>query len=128
MAGTVSKNWMTADLHDPNVLAAYIDGTLDQDERSAVVAHLAGCGACRAALAAYVKGTTEDGETAQGPRRAWTAAVRPRVWMPIAATIVLVTVAGVLQRAQRRADQVPPASRRGDAVGSARATSLCRQP
>ena len=25
---------MTADLHDPNVLAAYIDGTLDQDERS----------------------------------------------------------------------------------------------
>ena len=109
MAGTVSKNWMTADLHDPNVLAAYIDGTLDQDERSIVVAHLAGCGACRAALAAYVKGTTEDGETGQGPRRAWIAAVRPRVWMPIAATIALVTVAGVLQRAQRRADQVPQA-------------------
>lgn len=106
----MSKNWMTADLHDPNLLAAYIDGTLDKDERSVVVSHLAGCGACRAALAEYVKAASEDAPTAKGPLRAWAAAGGPRVWLPIAATIAVVTVAGVLQQSQRRIDQAPPAS------------------
>lgn len=106
----MSKSWMSADWHDPSALAAYIDGTLDKDERSAVVSHLARCGDCRVALAEYVKVTTGDAETALRAARPSAVTVWPRIWLPIAATIAVATVASVLQFSSRRTDPAPTAS------------------
>jgi anti-sigma factor RsiW len=82
---------------DLNALAAFIDQRLSEAERTAVIAHLAGCFDCRAVVAAHARGVGStpvqaDQPAGRGSRRGF----RPAVWLPIAATLTLATTAGLL--------------------------------
>lgn len=70
-----------ASAHDPNLLAAYAEGRLDDGERRLMTGHLAGCGECRAVLAMLARSSAA---VTAPPRR---SAVP--VWMAVAATVVL---------------------------------------
>ena len=54
---------------EPEVLAAYIDGRLDQAERGALERHLAGCGDCRAIVAGSIEALGAMRSPATGARR-----------------------------------------------------------
>ncbi len=79
--------------HHLNLLAAFIEGRVDEHERQRVVAHLATCADCRTVLAQLTREQMPAGLAARSTpvRRAWSAPVR--VWLPIAASVVL-TVLG----------------------------------
>jgi hypothetical protein len=104
----VSKSWMNADAHNLDLLAAYVEDTLDRSERSAVAAHLSECRDCRAVLAEYVKAAIAEGHT-PSRRRTWGGAPGPRVWLPIAATIAVATVASSVYITQRNNEAGPVA-------------------
>ncbi len=75
----------------PEDMAAMIDGKLASDERAAVVQHLAECEVCREAMAEHARASSA---LDQGTGRfGGTAAM---VWMSVAATLAMATVAGVL--------------------------------
>lgn len=90
----------------PEIMAAMIDGNLDNEERAAMVHHLAECEECREALAEYARA---QGGLAQ-PDRARSRTLW--LWMPVAATLMLATIAGVLvmRRQPPVADPPPPAA------------------
>lgn len=70
----------------PDVLAAWMDGTLTAAERSAAEAHASDCAHCQAMLAAMAR-------TAPVPaRRAWWSMPAVRWLVPIAAALVVVAV------------------------------------
>jgi hypothetical protein len=73
--------------HDPGLLAAYVEGRLDEDERGALKVHLAACADCRRALAmlARVPGVL--------PIAAKRPPVAIPVWLALAATVILATLA-----------------------------------
>jgi hypothetical protein len=79
--------------HDLGRLAAFVEHRLDDGERRIVLAHLAECSDCRAVVAGLAR------ELPAAPVRAaapfWT---RPAVWLPLAASLVLVIGAGWLAR------------------------------
>ena len=72
--------------HDPELLAAYVENRLDEAERRSFTEHLAACPECRQALALMARAGLRP---AAAPRRR----VSPPVWLAIAATAVLATVA-----------------------------------
>ena len=76
-----------ADAHDAGLLAAYVEGRLDDAERSAFTAHLAACPECRQALAMLAR--------APGLHRAVAArrSLAFPVWVGVAAAVILATVA-----------------------------------
>jgi len=73
--------------HDPGLLAAYIEGRLDEEERRALTVHLGACADCRQALAMLAR--------APGalPLAAKRRLVASPVWLALAATVILATVA-----------------------------------
>lgn len=89
---------MSSTEHDLNVMAAYVENRLDAHERLRMVEHLASCIDCRSTLAAYtrVSGSVSEASPLRAGQK-WFR--RPGVWLPIAATVALTTVAvvGVLQ-------------------------------
>lgn len=97
---------MGAEDHDTNLLAAYLEGQLSEDERSRVVSHLARCRQCRETLAMYAQGTA-DGQRA--PTVSGRSPIRwkdLRVWLPIAAVIAVSTGAAIsVLRLTERADR-----------------------
>lgn len=80
--------------HDPGMLAALVEGRLEGAERERVVAHVAGCLECRRTLAA-LGGAMADGTLSRTPPRAAGAArwMRPQVWLPVAASVIIATFA-----------------------------------
>ena len=95
-----SREAPIASEHDLNRLAAFVEQRLDPAERASVVEHLATCVECREVVA----GLTREGigETRTGLR-----AVRAAVWLPIAASIVLVIGAGWFARGRLLAPDTP---------------------
>ncbi len=87
------KEGSIAPEHDLGRLAALVEHRLDDGERRIVLAHLAECEDCRAVVAGLAR------ELPAAPVRAaapfWT---RPAVWLPLAASLVLVVGAGWLAR------------------------------
>jgi hypothetical protein len=79
------------DEHDLNLLSAFVEDRLNEAERQRVIEHLASCSACRSTLAAYTRATRSADDESAAAARAWSS--RPRVWLPIAATVVLATAA-----------------------------------
>ncbi len=83
------------DRHDANLLAAYLDGHLTEEERSSFTAHLAECEICRGALALYARGAAagreETPQSLSSPIN-WRS---PRAWLPLAATLLLTTSAAL---------------------------------
>src|SRR5688572_15692684 len=77
--------------HDLNRLAAFVEQRLDPAERASVVQHLAACVECREVVA----GLAREGI---GEARTGLRTVRAAVWLPIAASIVLVIGAGWFAR------------------------------
>jgi anti-sigma factor RsiW len=73
--------------HDPGLLAAYVEGRLDEEERRALTVHLGACADCRQALAMIAR--------APGvlPLAAKRRLVASPVWLALAATVILATVA-----------------------------------
>lgn len=74
-------------LHDPGLLAAYVEGRLDEGERRALTVHLGACADCRQALAMLAR--------APGvlPVTARRHLVASPVWLALAATVILATLA-----------------------------------
>jgi hypothetical protein len=105
---------MTTDPHPEELLAPYVDGELEDGERRAVEAHLAGCARCReevtlarasvARLRALPELEAPAGLASRalaesgGGERAATAARPPRGarWVPAAAAAVLVALVAVV--------------------------------
>lgn len=73
--------------HDPGLLAAYVEGRLDEEERRALTVHLGACADCRQALAMLARAT---GVLPLAAKRRLVA--RP-VWLALAATVLLATFA-----------------------------------
>lgn len=73
--------------HDPGLLAAYVEGRLDEEERRALTVHLGACADCRQALAMLAR--------AAGvlPLAAKRRVVAAPVWLALAATVILATFA-----------------------------------
>lgn len=99
----------------PDVLAAWIDGTLSAGERSAAEVHAADCAHCQAMLAAMAR------TAPPAPSRAWWSAPALRWLVPLAAAMLaIVTWVGVTRehsRAPRSAPTVPAV------IGSARSAA-----
>lgn len=79
--------------HDLNLIAALLEGRLDDSEKAQVQAHLADCAQCRATLALLAKGANEGllGSGASDPAsRRWRS---PAVWLPIAASVAVAAIA-----------------------------------
>jgi anti-sigma factor RsiW len=96
---------MAGNPHDLNLVAAFVEDRLDDTERQQLVAHLAGCAECRATLAAYAR-AAGPGQPAQAA-----ATLTPsswRRWMPIAATLALATIGGVVALVNRDSSALPP--------------------
>lgn len=70
----------------PDVLAAWMDGTLSGGERSAAETHAAECAHCQAVLAAMVRTEPERG------RRAWWSWASVRWLVPMAAATIVVAI------------------------------------
>ena len=98
------------DPHDQNVLAAFVEDRLDDDERRYIIAHLAGCADCRRTVAMLARGsvTQAHGVSDVSPRR-WR---QPMTWLGVAATIAIATVASVLVLRSRAVDVKPDAAPR----------------
>jgi Putative zinc-finger len=79
--------------HDLNLIAALLEGRLDDNEKAQVQAHLADCPECRATLALLAKGSGEGllgaGAGDAAPRR-WRS---PAVWLPVAASVAVAAIA-----------------------------------
>lgn len=104
--------------HDPGLLAAYVEGRLDDDERRVMTVHLASCRDCRQALAMLARA---PGVRAQATSRRL-AVARP-IGLGIAATVILATLA------VRRTDAPTPAGEAGTppaSVGASPATTVPR--
>lgn len=86
----LSKPAVEPGSHDLDALAAFAEGRLDGADRQRVMAHLAECSECRRTLAglgqALADGTLATGPAIDGRASAWR---RPRVWMPIAASVLV---------------------------------------
>ena len=98
------------DPHDQNVLAAFVEDRLDDDERRYIIGHLAGCADCRGTVAMLARGsvTQAHGVSDVSPRR-WR---QPMTWLGVAATIAIATVASVLVLRSRAVDVKPDAAPR----------------
>jgi hypothetical protein len=76
--------------HDLDALAAFAQGRLDGADRQRVMAHLADCVECRRTLAqlgrALADGSLPRSSGLGGGRVEWT---RTRVWLPIAASVLV---------------------------------------
>jgi putative zinc finger protein len=85
--------------HDPALLAAYLEDTLDQRERDATIAHLAACSDCRGAMALLARAAAADLLPLPVPPEARIAPrpwrLRSAIWLPIAASAVIATVIGL---------------------------------
>ena len=86
---------MQDDNHDLNLLAGFAEGRLDEQERARALAHLAQCRACRTTLAELgrVAATAAAPSATVRPevsRSRWPGA---RLWLPVAASVVLCTFA-----------------------------------
>ncbi|MGA8620243.1 MAG: YCF48-related protein [Candidatus Sulfotelmatobacter sp.] len=93
----------TAEVHpDPDLLTAFAEQSLAEAERAEVMEHLAHCGDCRevVALALPASETETRPRSQRAARGAWLTWPILR-WGLVAAGIVLVTSAGVLQYKQR---------------------------
>ena len=81
--------------HDINLLAAYLEDRLAEQEKKGLVEHLAVCPECRATLAMLARGAdllprpVAAGSASRVSR--WPLPVR--VWLPLAATLVLAVAA-----------------------------------
>lgn len=76
--------------HDPGMLAALAEGRLEGAERERVITHVAECLECRRTLAA-LGSAMADGTLSRAPggppgRSRW---IRPQVWLPIAASVLV---------------------------------------
>ena len=92
---TLSNEEMPPSHPDLVGLSAFVDGRLADDERREWVAHLSLCAECRAILATLARGRDDVDAVAgleQAPRMAF---YRAMVWLPIAATLTVATMAGV---------------------------------
>ena len=94
---------MSADVHlaDSNLLAAFAESRVSDEERRLVTEHLTSCGACRSALAALARATDEahtvdraDAAVAQAVRPRFLS-LRPVAWLPVAAVLAIATVSGI---------------------------------
>ena len=97
---------------DLNAIAAFIDNRLDQEERAAVVQHLAACVECRQTLAAFSRGQAAPAITPAGAsvarqlRGHW-------IWLPVAASLAVATTVGLLVlRNEQGVDLLIPAPHR----------------
>jgi hypothetical protein len=81
---------------DLNAIAALADGRLEEPSRAALVGHLADCAECRGLLAACVGRVGAANQRAARWRVPGAGALtRPRVWLPLAATLTIATIVGL---------------------------------
>jgi hypothetical protein len=99
MAGPESKDQMR---HEPdlNRLGALVEGRLTGDERQDVLSHLAACRTCRSVVAVL----TDELRPSPAATR-WT---RPAVWLPLAASLTIAAVGGLLVSTRDRITPMPP--------------------
>jgi len=92
----------SAHLDDLNLLAAYAEDRLGAEERHRVTEHLTRCRGCRGALAALARESTakEAIEVVKSdearPADSRVLGLRPITWLPIAATVAIATVSGIV--------------------------------
>ena len=87
---------------DPNVLAAYLDGTLPAAEAETVEAHLASCAGCLDTVTAFRSVEREAAQTPEAVVRRAKALVAPRLrvvwkavrWTAAAASLLLACASG----------------------------------
>jgi hypothetical protein len=77
---------MEEQVHDLDSLAALVEGRLGEQDRQAVMAHLADCVECRRTFARMSRELATVGRSAKPPL------LRFRTWLPIAASVLLATV------------------------------------
>src|SRR5262245_3393521 len=89
--------------HEPdlNRLAAFAEGRLDAQARQELTAHLADCRQCREIVALLARA-----EPAAPARTTWWTG--PMTWMPIAATLVIASIAVLLLNRPRDVAPTPP--------------------
>ena len=99
----------------PNLaaLSAFVDARLPDDERRVVVLHLIECAECRTILGTCAREVVDAANQATAAK----AADRPRLrrplfWLPIAATFVIGTTAGILVWRTASSGLLAPASDR----------------
>jgi hypothetical protein len=103
--------------HDLNLLAAFTEGRLGEEDRGRVTRHLAECLECRQILATLGRALpAEMSTTARSARASFLS--RPTVWLGLAATLVIATgsvlyLAGPLRSTTPASQPAPstPASR-----------------
>lgn len=81
--------------HDPGLIAAYIEGRLQGEERTRFTDHLAGCAECRGTLALLAREASALGGPALGGDVRGNIAASPAVWLPVAAALIVATVVGL---------------------------------
>jgi len=77
--------------HDLNLLAAFAEDRLDAAERRRVIEHVSVCGDCRRTLAALAR----DAAQAQAHAPVRIVVVRPQVWLPLAAAVLVAAALAV---------------------------------
>jgi anti-sigma factor ChrR (cupin superfamily) len=102
---------MMESVHDLESLAALAEGRLDATERERVLAHLVQCAECRRTVAELGR-TMADGTLAESGRRAPTAMKSARVWLPVAASVLVGTFAWfqLTTNTSRRVEPSPSAA------------------
>ena len=101
---------MDTGLHDTNLLAAHLDGRLDEQESAQLIAHLGECAECRAMLAGFARASARTTDRSVGGSAASRRFFRPIVWLPVAATVAIGTVTGVVTLRLKRSDPASPPS------------------
>lgn len=96
---------MDTGLHDTNLLAAHLDGRLDEQESAQLIAHLGECAECRAMLAGFARASARTTDRRAGGSVASPRLFRPTVWLPVAAMVAIGTVAGVVTLRLNRSDR-----------------------
>jgi hypothetical protein len=91
----LSNQMMYEQPHDLDLLAAFAEGRLDEPDRQRVIGHVAECVECRRTLAHLGRALAEG--SLQRPASPTVAAgirwSNPRVWLPIAASVLVGTFA-----------------------------------
>lgn len=92
--------------HDLSSVAAYIDDRLTPAERARMTRHLAGCEACRGAIAAYARAASQM-PAASGLSRRKLQMIRHPYWLSAAAALMVATASTIAVRFDRH-PQAPP--------------------
>ena len=115
--------------HDLNLIAAYIEHRLDEEERVLFERHLVTCTECREVLAAYARGSTAHVRAVGIPARPLGLGLPVQGWLALAASAVLaVGVSVYLGMVPSRTSGVPTERQLAPAVETPAAPTSVSAP